>query len=97
MRALSRMKVLRGTWLDPFGYVAERPIERRLIGWYEELIEIMIARLGEETRETLLAIAIAPMEIRGFGPVKESAVTRVKANVAKMLRSIEPAGDRRTD
>jgi indolepyruvate ferredoxin oxidoreductase len=95
MRALSRMKVLRGTWLDPFGYVAERRIERRLIGWYEELIEIMIARLGEETRETLLAIAIAPMEIRGFGPVKESAVTRVKANVAKMLRSIEPAGDRR--
>ena len=95
MRVLSRMKVLRGTRLDPFGYTAERRMERELIGWYEGLIETMIARLGERTRETLLAIAAAPMEIRGFGPVKEGAVTHVRANIAKMLASLELVGDRR--
>ncbi len=89
---LARLKGLRGTAFDVFGYTAERRMERALIGWYEGLIETMLARLGAEKPEALVALAKAPMEIRGYGPVKEEAVKKVKANVAQMLaQQPEPA------
>jgi indolepyruvate ferredoxin oxidoreductase len=93
-RLLARMKGLRGTFLDVFGYTAERRMERELIGWYEALIETMILRLGSERPQALLALATAPMEIRGFGPVKEGAAKKVKAEVAMLLRR-EQSSDRR--
>ncbi|GAH67813.1 unnamed protein product, partial [marine sediment metagenome] len=34
LAALARLKVLRGTRFDPFGYTAERRAERELIAWY---------------------------------------------------------------
>ena len=40
---LARLKGLRGTPLDVFGYTAERRTERALIGWYEEQIERILA------------------------------------------------------
>jgi indolepyruvate ferredoxin oxidoreductase len=86
-RLLARMKRLRGTPLDLFGYTAERLRERALIGWYEALIETMLAGLGSESPETLLLLARAPMAIRGFGPVKESSARKVQAEVAAMLGS----------
>jgi indolepyruvate ferredoxin oxidoreductase len=91
-RILARLKGLRGTAFDVFGYTAERRMERALIGWYEGLIETMLARLRAEKPEALVALAKAPMEIRGYGPVKEEAVKKVKANVAQMLaQQPEPA------
>src|SRR5262249_40047208 len=36
--AMQRFKGLRGTPFDPFGYAAERRLERKLIGEYRELI-----------------------------------------------------------
>jgi indolepyruvate ferredoxin oxidoreductase len=94
-RLLARMKGLRGTALDIFGYTTERRMERELIGWYESLLDIMIGRLRTERPQTLLALAQAPMEIRGFGPVKEKAVKAVKAEVARLLRPGERPSDRR--
>ena len=41
---LARMKALRGTWLDVFGYTRERREERRLIGEYRQTIEAARAR-----------------------------------------------------
>ncbi|MBV9289845.1 MAG: 2-oxoacid:acceptor oxidoreductase family protein, partial [Hyphomicrobiales bacterium] len=86
-RLLARMKRLRGTPLDLFGYSSERRRERALIGWYEGLIETMLARLCSEPPEALVKLARAPMAIRGFGPVKESAAKKVQAEVAAMLES----------
>ena len=95
MRALARMRRLRGGVFDLFGYSAERRAERELIGWYEGLLETLIVRLRDEEPGALLAIAEAPMEIRGYGPVKEEAIEKVKANVANRLRSAEPTKDQR--
>ncbi len=94
-RLLARMKGLRGTALDIFGYTTERRMERELVGWYESLLDIMIGRLRTEKPQTLLALAQAPMEICGFGPVKEKAVKTVKAEVARLLRPEERPSDRR--
>ncbi|WP_323022187.1 indolepyruvate ferredoxin oxidoreductase family protein [Pararhodobacter sp.] len=74
---LARMKGLRGTALDFFGRTEERRMERALIGWYEGLIAE--AAQGDKARG--LALLKAARGIRGYGPVKEAAVARVKAEV----------------
>ncbi|NIR60001.1 MAG: hypothetical protein GWO02_10985, partial [Gammaproteobacteria bacterium] len=38
-RLLARLKGLRGTGLDPFGWTAERRAERALIGEYEKTVD----------------------------------------------------------
>ncbi|MBM1310283.1 indolepyruvate ferredoxin oxidoreductase family protein [Sulfitobacter mediterraneus] len=80
---LARMKGLRGTWADVFRYGADRKLEVALIGWYEEVM----AQVGNGAlnEEAALAVLIAPMEIRGYGPVKEKAAAQAKEKVATLL------------
>jgi len=92
LRLLARLKGLRGTGFDPFGYTAERRMERALIGWYEGLIDEIVATLRTQTPDSLLALARAPVDIRGYGPVKEAAVVEVKARVAKLLAEASAPG-----
>ncbi|MEL6235065.1 MAG: DUF6537 domain-containing protein, partial [Pseudomonadota bacterium] len=82
-RGLARLKHLRGTRWDLFGHMAERRAERALIGWYEDLM----ARCAEARGcgPDWAQILAAPMEIRGFGPVKQEAAERVQAQVEKAL------------
>jgi len=95
MRALARLKRLRGGVFDVFGYTAERRAERELIGWYETLLATLIDRLRSEEPRALVELAAAPMEIRGYGPVKEEAIRKVKAKVASLLRAAAPGKDQR--
>ena len=64
MRWLAKLKRLRGTSLDIFGWTHERRRERELIGWYELLLDQIVARLRSEPPQALLEIASAPLEIR---------------------------------
>jgi len=84
LKILARLKVLRGTPLDPFGYTAERRAERGLIGWYEAQIDHLLGKLDTKRLPDLLAIARAPLDIRGYGPVKETAMRKVQAEVAQL-------------
>ena len=70
-RLLARLKTLRGTPFDPFGYTHERRMERRLIRQYEKDIKKILAH-PPANGEAALELARLPMEIRGFGPVKEA-------------------------
>lgn len=88
LSVLARLKGLRGTPFDPFGYAAERRAERELITWYEGLIETMLARLDADTLSDIVAIAKAPMDIRGYGPVKDAAIVKVKAEVETLLANL---------
>jgi len=85
---LARLKVLRGTPFDPFGYTAERRAERELIAWYEGIIAQMLGKLDTANLANLLSIAKAPMEIRGYGPVKDAAIAKVKPEVEQLLASL---------
>jgi indolepyruvate ferredoxin oxidoreductase len=84
MRVLARMKIVRGTPFDLFGYTAERRNERALIGWYERQVERILENLDAQRFADLLAIAKAPMDIRGYGPVKEAALHKVQAEVERL-------------
>ena len=76
MRLLARGKALRGTWADPFGYTHERREERALIDWYVSGLKSLSAGMSDEAaaREFLSA----PLDFRGFGPVKAAAVAEGK-------------------
>jgi len=71
LRMLAPLKRLRGTAFDPFGYTAERKLERRLIAEYEVSIEHLLGHLSHHNRAIATEIAALPTTIRGFGHVKQ--------------------------
>ncbi|TWH00578.1 indolepyruvate ferredoxin oxidoreductase [Mesorhizobium sp. J18] len=78
-RVLAKLKRLRGTPFDPFGYTAERRMERELIGWFEEQVEKALPNLSADRLDLLAETFLLPMQIRGYGPVKEEAARRIRA------------------
>jgi indolepyruvate ferredoxin oxidoreductase len=84
-RLLARLRFLRATALDPFGRSAERRAERQLLADYEGLLDEIERGLSPQNRDAAVALARLPLEIRGFGHVKQAAATRAKAKEAAML------------
>ena len=89
MKVLARMKRIRGTMFDPFGYTTERRMERALITEFETVIERLLRSLTRENLSEAARIAAMVMEIRGFGPVKEAAAEKVRKDLAAALEAYE--------
>jgi len=85
---LQKMKGLRGTPADVFGYNRERRMERELIKWFNGLISQCAASYSATNREQWLQIMQAPMDIRGYGPVKDASVTQVRGRVDELLSAV---------
>jgi indolepyruvate ferredoxin oxidoreductase len=77
LRGLQHFKFLRGTPLDPFGYSAERKLERALGEAYRRSLDAALARLTADNHGEVLALARLAMEIRGYGEVKLDALREV--------------------
>ena len=73
-KVLKRMKFLRGTKLDLFGYSAHRRTERKLIDEYENRMEKILADLTRQNYRTAVEIATLPEFIRGYDTVKEVSI-----------------------
>ncbi|AXQ30687.1 indolepyruvate ferredoxin oxidoreductase family protein [Solimonas sp. K1W22B-7] len=86
---LARLKRLRGTPFDPFGYFPERRLERRLIEEYRRLIGDLLGRLDQARLPVAIELARAAGEIGGYGPVKEAAVERYHAQLPALLEKFE--------
>ncbi len=82
---LAKFKFLRGTALDPFGYTAERRVERRLVTEYEHLLEEICERLTLNNHRFAVGLAMIPEKIRGFGPVKQRHLAAAKGEEAALL------------
>ena len=82
---LARLKVLRGTPFDLFGYTEERRMERRLISDYEQLILRLLPLLNAANHPIAVQIASLPGQIRGYGHIKEANVGKARALEAKLL------------
>ncbi len=91
LRVLKHLRFLRGTPFDPFGYGADRRLERELIGTYEALIGEIMPALGPANHALAVQIAALPGEIRGFGPVKAAAAARFGAAVPALLQRFHAA------
>jgi indolepyruvate ferredoxin oxidoreductase len=81
---LARLKGLRGSPLDIFGGSAERRAERGLIARYEDTLARLAAGLTAANLPLAVEIAEAPGEIRGFGHVKDAAITATAAREAAL-------------
>ena len=84
-RLLARLRRLRGTAFDLFGRTAERRVERRLIAEYEAVLDEIERALSPENHAAAVELARLPLEIRGFGHVKEANLKRAKAREAELL------------
>lgn len=71
---LAKLKNLRGTPFDIFGYSEERKAERKLIEHYEADIELVSKKLTKDNFATAVELLSLPDAIRGFGPVKMEAI-----------------------
>jgi len=83
-RLLARLKFLRGTAFDPFGYTAERNAERKLIDDYLAMLEQHIAALKGGQIPILARLARLPEMIRGYGHIKEASIGKSFAEKARL-------------
>jgi indolepyruvate ferredoxin oxidoreductase len=85
MAALARLKGLRGTVLDPFGWTQERRMERRLRDEYRRMVEMLLSELTPEHHELAVRLAALPDLVRGFGHVKRRNVRHYESERAALL------------
>lgn len=91
-RLLAKLKWLRGTWLDPFGYHPERKIERALITQYERDIPRLASRLTQDNYALAVELARLPQSIRGYGHIKQASIEKAEQRRLKILKGFEDAG-----
>jgi indolepyruvate ferredoxin oxidoreductase len=87
LKALARLKGLRGTWFDPFGHTAERKMERALIREYRQTIDQLLVGLNGDKIAQAATIAALAETIRGFGHVKAASVEKYRTELGRLMQS----------
>ena len=90
-RVLARLKPLRGTPLDVFGYNAERRTERALIRAFESRIDEIVANLTPANHAVAVGLATIPQKIRGFGHIKDRNLKTARAEEEQLLAQFRSA------
>src|SRR5437899_85989 len=88
-RLLAKMRGLRGTAFDIFGYSADRRLERDLIAGYEKDVAHVLSVLSPQNLDTAIEILSLPDRVRGYGPVKEKSVQDAKARYAQLAADLD--------
>ena len=88
-KILARLKGLRGTRFDLFGWTTERRLERRLRDQYFSDIKHLCDELSSESYESVVELAKVPEQIRGFGHVKAESIEVAEQTRIAILRKIE--------
>jgi indolepyruvate ferredoxin oxidoreductase len=91
LRLIASLRGLRGTKLDPFGYGADRRLERELIADYEKLLDKIETELDDLRFDLAVALASLPRGIKGYGPIKRHAAERAAAERRQMLERWDSA------
>ena len=92
-RILQHGRVLRGTPLDPFGYMAERRQERAFADRYERDMTRVLTVLRADTLHAAVGLAEIPMHIRGYGPVKAASIAAAEPQWAALLVQLNAMPD----
>jgi indolepyruvate ferredoxin oxidoreductase len=86
---LARLRGLRGTPFDPFGWAAERRQERALVAEYEAEMREVAARLAPGNHAAAVELAALPHRIRGYGDVKARSIEAAARRAGELRRQIE--------
>jgi indolepyruvate ferredoxin oxidoreductase len=84
-RLLATMRRLRGTPFDLFGHSAERRMERQLIEDFEATLQTILQHLDADNIALATEVIELFMEIRGYGPVKEEAMAKIRPQIEQKL------------
>jgi indolepyruvate ferredoxin oxidoreductase len=86
LRLLAKLRWLRGSKLDPFGWTADRRLERELLARYEALLDRVEAELDESRFDIALELVRLPEKVRGYGPIKRAAAESASAEEQRLWR-----------
>ena len=84
-RFLARLRFLRGTVFDPFGWTRERREERAAIDEFEAMVEDLLKELNSSNFSEALALARLPQQVRGYGHVKAREHDVVQKKASELL------------
>ncbi len=84
LSVLAKLKFLRGTVFDVFGYAAHRRLERQLISTYEQTMAVLLGDLSTENHALAVEIASLPEQIRGYDVVKDASIVKVQTREAEL-------------
>lgn len=83
----AKMKFLRGTALDPFGFQADRRQERQLILDFEQLADEICQTLKRENYGLAIDLFQNLTRIRGYGEIKHHQMTLAKTAQIELLNA----------
>jgi indolepyruvate ferredoxin oxidoreductase len=85
---LARLRGLRGTPFDVFGYHPHRKMERQLVHDYEALVDQVLTRLNASNIAAAEAVLRAHDKVRGYDVVKEANVKRIRETLPGLLAQL---------
>src|SRR3954451_2797811 len=88
-RVLAKLKGLRGTPFDVFGYTADRRMERRLIREYESMLGRLLDKLTPDNHAVAVSLATLPEKVRGYGHIKANNVAAMHREREALLREFD--------
>ncbi|HET7780106.1 MAG TPA: DUF6537 domain-containing protein, partial [Rudaea sp.] len=84
-KLIAKLKGLRGTAFDIFGYTAERKMERALIDEYFATVDELLGKLDRDNHALAVEIATIPEHIRGYGHIKDAHLAKARARREQLL------------
>ncbi|PTU67383.1 indolepyruvate ferredoxin oxidoreductase family protein [Chromobacterium sp. Panama] len=95
MKWLAKLRFLRGTLLDPFAWQADRKLERRLIGEFEQQVDALLGGLTLDALPRAVELVKTWEGVRGFGHIKERNYQQAKSKQTQLLSELKPGGKNR--
>lgn len=86
---LAKLKGLRGTAFDIFGYHKDRKAERQLTKDYEADIALVLEKLSADNFDICAQLLVLPDDIRGYGPIKELNLEKAMQKRAELRALLE--------
>ncbi len=93
LRGLAGLRRLRGTRLDPFGFLAPRRLEREIAAWYASVLADLTGCLDRANLDRAVEVASLAGQIRGFEDVKAARAERVRPLVDAQLAALASPGE----
>ncbi|QUE77237.1 indolepyruvate ferredoxin oxidoreductase family protein [Stutzerimonas stutzeri] len=87
-KLLAKLKFMRNTWVDPFGYTHERKVERHWLQSYEELLDELLTAVTADNLSLAVKLAELPDAVRGYGPVKERYLSHAESRKSQLLTQL---------
>ncbi|TDR72497.1 indolepyruvate ferredoxin oxidoreductase family protein [Paludibacterium purpuratum] len=91
MRLLASLRFVRGTILDPFGWQADRQLERRMIAEFESMIDQLTQKLSADNLPQAIELVNLVQGIRGFGHIKAANYQRTRLAIEPLLAQFRTA------